>query len=385
MLLANPFRPDARVLKEAESLASSGYQITILCWDRQAAYPSQETISHNIQILRVQNAPSAYGIGLRQVRPLLGFWRAAWNLLNILRPKLVHAHDFDTLPVGFWWSKRHHASVIYDAHEHYAELIRPRLKGFIGRSVYQFVRYAELFHAKYSDAIITVDHHLAQGYQTIMRSRKQAFQVLVIGHYPRRDHFRTSAPVFTSSELNLLYMGRLSQDRGLFVYLEILRRLSAAGIPARLHLAGTFTPLEEQDRFLSAAQELMDRITLHGWAPYQSMPGLLKSADVGLALLQPIPRYLSAMPVKIFEYMAAGLPVLASDFPFVRQVLEHADCGALIDPADSIAAAEILQTWYKHPDKPRKLGFNGRQAVINEYNWETIADGLGQLYAHFLN
>ena len=378
MMLANPFRPDPRVLKEARSLAEVGHRLTILAWDRQKEYPPRQALAANLEVVRVQHVPSSYGIGAQQIRPLLRFWKAALHLLDELQPDLIHCHDFDTLPAGLYWGKRHDKPVIYDAHEYYADLVSPRLIHLKGRFYFMAIRNLERFCASRADAIITVDQSLAHHYQPLNRN------VLIIGHYPSRKLAAKPTSVFTHPEITLLYLGRLSRDRGLWVYLDVLRRLRAAVVPSKLILAGVFTPADERSAFLTAAQDLQDSLQILDWVPYEDIPTLLNQADIGLTLLQPDPRYVAALPVKLFEYMAAGRPVLASDFPLVRQVVESAHCGALLDPGDSQAAVATLQEWLAHPEHARRMGENGRQAVLHEYNWESLAESLTQLYSSLL-
>jgi glycosyltransferase involved in cell wall biosynthesis len=379
MLLSNPFRPDPRVLKEACSLADAGYNLTIIAWDRQAEYSSHQSIAPNLQVIRIQDVPSSYGIGARQVRPLVHFWWAALRRLEKLSPDLLHCHDFDTLPAGLWGGKLLHVPVIYDAHEYYADFVQPRLSRYSSRLYLMAIRNFERLCAQRAAAIITVDETLAGRYRPINNN------VLVIGHYPSRSLVPLPAQIFTHPELGLLYLGRLSRDRGLNVYLDIIRQLHATGVPARLVLAGVFTPARERDAFLSAAHDLQNSIQILDWLPYERISNVLTQVDVGLALLQPEPRYIAALPVKLFEYMAAGLPILLSDFPAVRQVVAHAHCGALLDPGDSQAAVAQLLEWRKNPDLARRMGANGRQAVLNEYNWESLAEGLNRLYSNLLS
>ncbi len=374
MLLSNPFRPDPRVYKEALSLAGLGHRLTILAWDRAAELAPDEALSQSIRIIRVQGIASAYGVGAAQIRQLPRFWRACLFRLKQLDPDLVHCHDFDTLPAGLWWGLRRRRPVIYDAHEYYADLVRPRLKGLSGALLYQAIRLAETAGARLAAGVVTVDETLGARYRRLNR------RVVIVGHYPSRGFFSEPAQVFAGPELRLLYTGRLSADRGLLVYIDLLRSLRAAGIPARLSLAGVFTPAEEELRFRAAARGLEAWIEVLGWLPYERIPAALCSADIGLALLQPEPRYVAALPVKLFEYMAAGLPVLASDFPPIRHVVESADCGMCVDPTQVNAAFSVIQRWWQNPSYARQLGEHARQAVLDGYNWESLIERLDTLY-----
>ncbi len=380
MLLSNPFRPDPRVLKEAESLQAMGYTVTILSWDRQAAYAPEESLPSGVHVIRIQDVPSGYGMGSRQLLRLIKFWTATFPLLKSLKPDLIHCHDFDTLPAGLFWGRFHHLPVIYDAHEYYADLVKPRLHGIFGFVLYQFIRNAELLSARLASGVITVDEKLGAVYRRLNQ------KVLIVGHYPALKNFQEAAQVFTRNELKLIYIGRVSTDRGLQIYLQILRLLRQAGVPARLLLAGAFTPSSEEDSFKRSAQGIEKYVDWMGWVDYDRIPDILKSVDVGLVILKPEPRYVAALPVKLFEYMAAGLPVVASDFPEIAKIVQGTSCGALVDPEKNPdLIAEIIMEWWKNPEIPRALGNNGFQAASQKFHWENISDQIDGFYRALLH
>lgn len=380
MLLSNPFRPDPRVLKEAESLIEAGFKVSIICWDRQSEFPPEEMTISGIHIIRVQNVPSTYGAGARQLTRLPAFWREVIRRLNTLRPALIHCHDFDTLPAGLWYGWRKRIPVIYDAHEYYAELIRPRLQGRSGYFIVDAIRRLDLWSAGRASAVVTVDETLGAIYR--MRNRR----VVIVGHYPSRNLVQEPAEVFTRPQMNLLYVGRLSADRGTLIYARLLWHLLDRGIPVRLHLAGSFIPEGERETFIQQIGGLEDNIKDHGWVAYDQLPELLRIADIGLAILLPEPRYIAALPVKLFEYMAAGLPVVASNFPQVREVVESSTCGLLVDPEQELKqVADAIAEWWHHPEIPRHLGANGRRAIQDQYNWENLAARLVGLYSELIH
>ena len=82
----------------------------------------------------------------------------------------------------------------------------------------------------------------------------------------------------------------------------------------------------------------------------------------------------------MFEYMAAGIPVLASDFPLWRCIVEEANCGMLVDPLDPEAIAKGMQWFIEHPDEALEMGQSGRRAVEERYNWEKEFPKLQALY-----
>jgi glycosyltransferase involved in cell wall biosynthesis len=375
MLLSNSFRPDSRVLKEAEYLQKYGFDITVLCWDRQAELPEGETLSSGVKIIRIQNIRSTYGIGIRQLLKIPRFWLAVQHYLGKLSPRLIHCHDFDTLFAGLWYGMLHHIPVIYDAHEYYSELVNPRLHGITGKLLYRLINWSENTGARNARAVVTVDEALAAVY------RRNNPNVIILGHYPEKSKAEKNNPVFSRPNLTLLYAGRLSIDRGLLLYADIVLTLLQKGVPARLLLAGVFTPESDHDRFNVYAQSIINSVDFVGWIPYEQMERVYREADIGLAVLLPEPRYVAATPVKLLEYMANGLPVVASDFPSIEAIVKEADCGILVDPlADLSEAVNTIVLWWQNKALPRTLGENGRQAVLLKYYWENQADRLVQLY-----
>lgn len=374
MLLSNAFRPDPRVLKEARSLAEAGYEVTVIAWDREGKYPAEEDTS-SFTVQRVQDVRSSYGAGIRQALRLPRFWLHAWRRLNRLRPDVVHCHDFDTLPPGWLWAKTHRRPVIYDAHEYYTDLQRPRLRGLAGKVLLPLITAAEQALSRSSDAVVTVDERIA--------SRYHNRRIVVIGHYPPVE-FSPSPSLSLQGRGaggTLVYAGRFSTDRGMVVMAQALQRLAVQGLRPRLRLLGTWTSPAEEQAFWHAMAGLESQVDLVGWVQFDQVPAQLGAADVALAVLQPIERYTVALPVKLFEYMACGLPVIISDFPANRAVVAGADCGILVDPSNVDAVAAAMARLIADPTEARRLGANGRRAFEAQYNWQALEMKLLALYA----
>jgi len=377
MLLSNAFRPDPRVLKEARSLAQAGYDLTVVAWDREGTFAPQETVD-GFTVLRVQNVRSRYGAGARQLGRLPVFWRRAWAILNEIQPELVHCHDFDTLPPGWLWAKLHRRRVIYDAHEYYTELQRPRLRGLLGKVLLPAISIAEHMLSRTADAIVTVDERIARRYHNR--------RIAIIGHFPPVDFISHPAQSGKpgAGECVLVYAGRFSTDRGMLVIGAALQRLAKRGLRPRLRLLGIWTNPAEEQAFLQSISGLEGQVNTVGWVPFEQIAESLSSADIALAVLQPIPRYVAALPVKLFEYMACGLPVVISDFPAVRQVVAGSDCGILVDPADVEAVSQAIEALITAPDLAQRLGQNGRAAFDTRYNWQVLEPILFRVYADLL-
>jgi glycosyltransferase involved in cell wall biosynthesis len=105
---------------------------------------------------------------------------------------------------------------------------------------------------------------------------------------------------------------------------------------------------------------------------------VLRGARVGLLVLHPVEAHLESLPIKLFEYMAAGIPVVASDFPAWRELV--GDAGLLVDPYDVGAIAGAIDTLLDDPQAAEAMGARGRAAVADRYGWEGEAERLLSLY-----
>lgn len=108
---------------------------------------------------------------------------------------------------------------------------------------------------------------------------------------------------------------------------------------------------------------------------------LLSKASAGLVLFHPYPNHIDAQPNKMFEYMSAGLPIISSNFPLWKEIVEGNSCGICVDPLNPTAIREAIEQIIRNPDDAAQMGRNGRSAVESKYNWETESFKLLKFYS----
>lgn len=107
---------------------------------------------------------------------------------------------------------------------------------------------------------------------------------------------------------------------------------------------------------------------------------LYGKARVGIVIYQPAKNHIDAQPIKMFEFMAAGLPVVASDFPLWKEIVEGNKCGISVDPRNTEAVRTACIELLGNSEKAQALGRNGKKAVDQKYNWGNEEKKLIELY-----
>ncbi len=172
-------------------------------------------------------------------------------------------------------------------------------------------------------------------------------------------------------------MGGITAIRGIKEMVKAVELIPAEwGV--RLILAGKFSPPALEDDVSAMAG--WSNVEYIGWQSRDEVADLLSKARIGLVLLHPTLNYMDAYPIKLFEYMAAGIPVVASDFPLWRKIVSDIGCGLLVDPLDPQAIADAVRWLLAHPVEAELMGKRGQDAVINKYNWNTESRKLLGVY-----
>ena len=143
---------------------------------------------------------------------------------------------------------------------------------------------------------------------------------------------------------------------------------------AVLRLAGDF-PIESDREVVSKHPEWR-RVNFEGWVSRDGIADILANTRGGLVVLKPVEHEMLTLPIKLFEYMAAGVPVIASDFPLWREIVVSAGCGVLVDPDKPEEIAAAMRWMLENPEETETMGLRGRAAVLKQFNWDNEAETL---------
>ncbi|MDR7029000.1 glycosyltransferase [Rhizobium rosettiformans] len=359
-------RNDTRIrLKEVASLAQ--------IWPEQVAIFVQDGKGDEVDVdgyfsIHDTGAPERG----RLRRMTIGAWRM-YSAVRAARPEIAHFHDPELLP----WAVLLRLSgiqVIYDAHEDLpaATLSKPYINRGMRKPLASVIALVEGFFAKLCTRIVVATPSIGQNLSSLKPRLVQNFPLLaelqggdIARNVPAPQHFA--------------YVGGITRIRA------AVEMVQAVGLVAdetvRLQMAGTFTANLGEE--LEQTQG-WKRVDLHGWADRAKVATILAECRAGLVLYYPEPNHIRAQPNKLFEYMSASLPVIASDFPLWREIVDGARCGLLVNPKDPRAIADAMQWIIDHPAEATEMGRRGREAIEQRYNWEAESESLIDLYRNLL-
>ncbi len=378
MLVRNAFTNDSRVEREAATLVDAGCAVTVVCH----AGPGLPTVENRDGYVVVRVARSAQRLpGLR----FASYRRRLLAALRAARPQILHAHDTDALEPVASTARQLGIPFVYDAHELW--LARPRrgrsgLYHWLGTRYYAAIE--RRFMARAAATMVAnppVAGHLARIYG-IPEPRP-------VPNYPQlreagpRSELRSlpGGEAIDSNRRTVLFIGGIMANRG------IEQLVTAMGDLPELQLvflgSGGHQPV-----VAALAESLGMAQRTHFLAPVPPLEviGYARSADIGVSVLTADNlnnRY--SLPNKLFQCMAAGLPVVASDFPQVRAVLDATNgggaAGILVDTGRPAEIRAALATLRDDPARSRRMGAAGRRAFEERFNWTISAQVLRDIYA----
>ncbi len=353
-------RDDVRIFhKECKSLAEYGYQVSLIVADNG----SDDT----------QGKVKIYDVGKERSRRhrIIKTPKKILKKALSLNCQLYHFHDPELLSIGKKLIKKG-KKVIYDIHEDLPKQIRhkPYLNTFVKRLLSATIEKYEKAKSKQLSALITATDSI--------KERFSRFHPIVISvkNYPIQKELETTAP-WAQRKNQVCYIGSLSKTRGI---IEILS--SATNTRAKLLIAGAFSDEGIEQEALQHPG--WNSVIYKGFVDRAEIRKILQESKIGLVTLHPTPGYMEALPVKMFEYMLGGIPVIASDIPLWRKIVEETSCGIVVDPYNPNDIANAIEKILNDDDQAEQMGKNGQKAIAETYNWENEKIKLFELYESLL-
>jgi len=354
----DPF--DTRLFyKECQSLRDAGFEVVLV-----AAHDRDQVVDG----VRIRAVPRPRTRFHRFFRTTFQGARAAWAE----NPALIHIHDPELLPFAQLF-RLLGRRVIYDMHENVPKDLRtkPWIPTPLRRAVSAVYERLERL-LLYKIPVVLAETSYERDYPWL-HDRVTVLNLPLVDRLLAIEEERYVRPTVG-------YIGLVSPHRGSRVTIRALKRLEKEGLEVDWECIGRISEgcQAEAERTLGARARIRGPLRPEeGWA-------IISRCHVGLAVLEPIPNHVESYPTKLFEYMALGLPVVTSDFPLYRDVVERAGCGLCVDPKDDAAVAQAIRWLIEHPSEAKAMGERGRAAVKTRYSWAVEAEKLLDFYDRVL-
>lgn len=310
--------------------------------------------------------------GNRLSRFLLSSWKAFFAARR-LKADVVHFHDPELMFVGVLLALTS-VKVVFDVHENVPEDIKDkywipvRLRGPIS-GIYKLI---ESFCVRFFSAIVGATPDICDRY-----SRSTC---ILLQNLPRLEEFSFVDEDSGTPErggTSIAYLGAITRIRGVDNIVRSLGMLDSKE-PVVFNIAGFFQESGHKEELETWPE--WSNVNFVGKVSRAEVGEFLSSANAGLVTFLPANNHINAQPNKLFEYMAAGIPVIASDFPLWRELIERYDCGYLVDPESPESIAAAIKQIMDNPEEAKAKGLNGQRAIRSELNWEVESKRLVDLY-----
>jgi len=360
---------DARVFhKECRTLAEAGYEVHLIASAGKLARPPENgIIFHPLKTCQSR-------------LERMGRRNKVADMAAQIKADLYHVHEPELL--GPMLRKANGTPVVFDIHESYLDvlshrswipnLVRPVVKWLWDRSEKRLIKHCR--------ALVTATDHIAGRY------RPMHSNVIVVRNFPDFSQKLFDENVSKREGTTCVFAGGLTPDRNIENTVLALGILKRRGVVSNLVLAGDWSSQEFERTVSIVAEEqgVAEQVLYMGKLSREDALKLQASASIGLVNILPIPNSIHSLPVKMFECMALGLPLIYSNFPTFRQYVGQCGAGIEVDPAQPEHIANALQQLIQDPGLARQLGEAGKRAVQKQFNWKNERVKLLELYSEIL-
>ena len=283
---------------------------------------------------------------------------------------LYHMHDPELLFVGLKL-KRLGKKVIFDAHEDLPKQILAKhyLNSVVNKVLSKTLSIVEIAILRRYDYVVAATPIIKTKFLS------KGIKSIDVNNFPILDELIQIEPSFVNK--TICYIGLLYETRGIR---EIVKAIE--NIDVKLIVAGKFydKKFEQEIKALKG----WEKVDFRGFAGRDEIKHILQESVAGLVTLHPTPSYTEAYPVKMFEYMSAGIAVIASNFPLYKNFVEGNDCGICVNPMSVNQIEEAISLMIQNPIQTKKMGLNGKRAVMDKYNWGIEEQKLLKIYKELL-
>ncbi len=350
-------RYDTRIFrKECISIAKAGYDITLIVADGKG-----DEMLEGVKIIDVGKDES-------RKHQLLKAPKRVFEKALEIDADIYHFHDPELIPIG-GKLKRKNKKVVYDAHEDVPKALITRnwLPRFLMKIIAFFFEKFEDFYAKKFDALVTATPYISKRFKKINSNTHTVNNFPIFGELSVTNNH-------ADRQNEICYIGGIDRIRGIIQLMDAL----ALTENVKLNLAGKFENQELENEV--KAHTAWKEVLFHGFVNRNEVAQILARSKAGIVTFLPAPNHIHARPNKMFEYMSAGLPVIASFFDDWKVIIDESKVGVTVNPESPSELAEAINKLVINDTIVSEMSENGIKAVSSVFNWNSEALKLVEIY-----
>lgn len=367
---------DVRVEKLALALGEHGHSVSIVS-QNLAQGPIREH-GKNFNQYRLPRF-KAFPLVFRKQLNLPVWFNPVWLFTIYLAARLEGAdvivvRDLPLVRSALLLRKILGAKVVLDMAEVYPEMYASSAKFSKRTAMEKLLKHPKLAESYERSVLPKLDHTLVMIEESRDRLLKKGLpedKVTIVSNTPPTDKFGNHKHQHSGSRLHLVYVGFLTELRGLDLLIKAVGHYIKRGNPAdtiKVDIVGKGSSKEKLQQLVTQLG-VQESVTIHGWLSQERVNELMAAANVGSLTYRVCGHWNHTIPNKIFDYMLAGLPVLTTEVIPIRRIIEQTNCGLVCKDLDSLDIAQKLEQ-LRDPEIRQLLGDNGYDAVKQTYNWE---------------
>lgn len=358
---------DARIWKHASSLADQGMDVHLICpWDLENGSRREGVTFHTFKKcskrwMRVFLIPKRAGVRL-------------WPLLK--KVDIVHFHDIDLLPWMALLSLR--KNVIYDVHENYADemLVRDWVPKPLRRLMYYLVLYGERLLSRIIGNVVLVAPSQEKNFSSPRLNK------IYVKNYATTMLMASVANDYLERDDAVIFIGSQHINNGSMLYLEIAEKVARLRPSVKFYASDRFGSKKFREAYFEQRRlrGLDNKVELLPNVLPSEIMSVLNKATIACNPNLRVPQQIKGIHTKIFEFMAAGLPIVTSDLPHQKAVIDDTKAGVLAMPEDTDSFVDAICNLVDNREQGLNYGETGAKAFAENYSWESQVPFLVDLY-----
>lgn len=381
MVLERDFPPDLRVENEIKSLIAFGHSLSIACYTLTGSDSVFDWNGCTVYKKRISKLSYKSSVAALRFPSYFNFWKKhIESIFEIEKPDAIHVHDLPLAKIGSHFKKRYGTKFVLDLHENWPAYLRisHHTNTFLGKmlsSNAQWERY-ELEYCRKADRIIVV---IEEAKDRLVALGNQETKVVTVANYPLLSDFESNEDgVLDPRNPILFYAGGIAEHRGLQFVVRALPELIKVHPTIKLWLLGDGN-YKAQLESMSEDFGVSSHVTFFGQVPYKVVLEKLNQSTIALIPHVKSEHTDSTIPHKLFQYMYAGKPVVASNCTPIERIVNSSNAGAIYlwNSSDDFGVKTSKLIGALGRFEPNKV----RQQIVQKYNWDQEALKLNQIYS----